>query len=175
MKPEIERLYEVFAAPRPAVVEFCDHCVDAADIAPFTTVPLRELSAEQVEKYWLKSGTVGDEAFVRYLLPRVLELIAAGELDVDFFWLRMATGTHERGDERKKRAIEEYFEATPRALAALVEEELRNGKGVDERLAEWLRRPEPLAVLEEAALTGPDPDGALSSAHLVLEAHLWSK
>ena len=44
MTAQVERLYETFAAPRPAVVDYCDHCVDPADIAPFTTVPLRELT-----------------------------------------------------------------------------------------------------------------------------------
>jgi hypothetical protein len=165
----IERLYEVFAAPRPAVVDHCDHCVDPADVAPFTTVPLRDLTADHVEKYWLRSGTIGDETFVRYLLPRVLELIAEGALDADFFWLGLANSAHQKGDPREQRAIEEYYEATPRALAGLVREcaDRLDRAG---RLAEWLRGPEALAVLEEAALTGPDPDGELSEAHLALEA-----
>ena len=167
----IERLYEVFAAPRPAVVDYCDHCVDPADIAPFTTVPLRDLTAEQVEKYWLRSGTIGDETFVRYLLPRVLDLIAEGALDADFFWLRLVSEAHAKGDSREQAALQDYFLTTPRALAALVEQ-ITGGKPRDDGLALWLRGPEPLAVLEEAALTGPDLDGVLSDAHSKLEAHL---
>jgi hypothetical protein len=42
-------------------------------------------------------------------------------------------------------------------------------------LTEWLHRPETLAVLEESALAGPDPDGVLSEAHSKLEAQLSSK
>jgi hypothetical protein len=164
----IERLYEVFAVPRPAVVEFCDHCVDPADIAPFTTVPLRELTREQVEKYWLRSGTIGDETFVRYLLPRVLDLIAEGALDADFFWLRLVAEAHAKGDPNEQAALQDYFVATPDALAALVEQMASS----DSDLARWLRRPEPLAALEEAALTRPDPDGVLSDAHQKLEAQL---
>ena len=137
----IERLYDVFTTPRPAVVEFCDHCVDQDDVAPFTTVPLRELTAEQVERYWLRSGTIGDENFARYLLPRVLELIATGELDADFYWLRIANTAHEKGDSRERQAIEAYYAATPRAFAALVEE-CTGSNAPGERLAEWVRERE---------------------------------
>ncbi|ANZ37250.1 hypothetical protein BBK82_15450 [Lentzea guizhouensis] len=165
----IERLYEVFALPRPAVVDFCDHCVDPADVAPFTSVPLRELTPDHVEKFWLRSGTIGDAAFVRYLLPRVLDLIAAGELEADFFWLRLATEAHAGGDQRERAAVEAYFLATPRALAALVDE-VTTAKRADHDLATWLREPDPLAVLEDAALTGSDPDGACSAAHQALES-----
>jgi hypothetical protein len=134
----IERIYEVFASPRPRAVEYCDHCVKPEDVAPFTTVPLRELTAEQVETYWLRSGTIGDENFARYLLPRVLDLIATGELDADFYWLRIANTAHEKGDSRERQAIEAYYDATPHAFAALVEECTgQNAPG--ERLAEWLR------------------------------------
>lgn len=170
MKASVERLYEVFAAPRPRVVEFCDHCVDPADIAPFTTVPLRQLTPGHVEKFWLRSGTIGDEAFAWYLLPRVLDLIAADALDADFFWLRLATEAHAKGDLREQSAVQDYLLATPRALAALVEE-ITSAEPTDGGLSTWLRGPEPLAALEEAALTGPDPDGVLSEGHLKLEAH----
>lgn len=163
----IERLYEVFAAPRPRVVDYCDHCVNREDVAPFTAVPLRELTSGQVGKYWLKSGTIGDENFVRYLLPRVLDLIAAGELEADFFWLRLVSEAYAKGGPREQAAVRDYFLATPAALAGLVRE------GPDEGpLTTWMRGPETLAVLEEAALAGPDPDGVLSEAHRALEAQL---
>ncbi|HEX8864644.1 MAG TPA: hypothetical protein VF821_03205 [Lentzea sp.] len=170
----IERLYEVFAAPRPAVVEFCDHCVDPAAVAPFTTVPLRQLTSDQIEEFWLKSGTIGDETFVRYLLPRVLDLIAAGALDADFFWLGLVAKVYAEGDSRERTALQNYFLATPPALAALVDE-ITSAKHPDPGLSAWLCEPEPLAVLEESALTGPDPDGVLSESHLKLEAHRCSK
>lgn len=166
----IERLYEVFATPRPAVVDFCDHCVNAADIAPFTTVPLRELTSGQIEKFWLKSGTIGDEAFVRYLLPRVLELIASDELEADFYWLRLVSEAYAKGDPREQAALRDYFLTTPIALAGLVREGPKDGP-----LTTWSRGHETLAVLEEAALAGPDPRGVLSDAHQELEAHLSSK
>ncbi|MEV6240655.1 hypothetical protein [Lentzea sp. NPDC051838] len=133
----IERLYEVFSAPRPRVVDYCDHCVKPEDVAPFTTVPLRELTAEQVEIYWLRSGTIGDEKFARYLLPRVLDLIASGELDADFYWLRIANTAHENGDSRERQTIEAYYDATPSALEALVEE-CTGENAPGDRLAEWL-------------------------------------
>lgn len=164
----IERLYEVFAAPRPAVVDYCDHCVDPVDVAPFTTVPLRALTPEHVEKFWLRSGTIGDEGFVRYLLPRVLELIADDCLDADFFWLRLMIEAHARGELREQVAIQEYLVGTPRVLAALVQE-IVGGKDAGGCLGAWLRGAEPLAVLEEAALVGADVDGRCSEAHLMLE------
>ncbi|MFS8104804.1 hypothetical protein LFM09_47655 [Lentzea alba] len=163
----IERLYQVFATPRPSVVDFCDHCVKPEDVAPFTTVPLRQLTSDQVEKFWLKSGTIGDETFVRYLIPRVLDLIAAGELDPDFFWLRLVSEAYANGDPREQSAVRGYFMATPIALAGLVREGPADGP-----LASWMRGPEALAALEEAALTGPDPGGVLSEAHQELEAQL---
>lgn len=166
----IERLYDVFATPRPRVVEFCDHCVDAASVAPFTELPLRQLTSEHLGKFWLKSGTIGDENFVRYLLPRVMELIAAGDLDADFFWLRLVSEAYAKGDQREQAAVRDYFLATPIALAGLVRE------GPDEGpLTAWLHGPETLAVLEEAALAEPDSFGALSEAHQKLEAQLSSK
>ncbi|MGW6935325.1 hypothetical protein ACWGE0_35060 [Lentzea sp. NPDC054927] len=164
----IERLYELFAAPRPRVVEFCDHCVEPADVVPFTAVALRELTAGQVEKYWLRSGTIGDEGFRRYLLPRVLELIAVGSLDADFFWLRLAVEAHAEGDSREQAVIQDYFLAVPHALAALVGDVV-GSKDADGALVAWLRGVEPLAALEEAALGGPDPDGRISEAHTALE------
>lgn len=139
----MEHLYEVFAAPRPRVVDYCDHCVKPEDVAPFTTVPLRELTAEQVETYWLHSGTIGDENFARYLLPRVLDLIAADELDPDFYWLRIANTAHEKGGPRERQAIEAYYDATPRAFAALVEE-CTGENAPGEFLTEWLRGREKL-------------------------------
>jgi hypothetical protein len=163
----IERLYEVFATPRPRVVDYCDHCVDAASVAPFTELPLRRLTSEHLEKFWLKSGTIGDETFVRYLLPRVMELIALGELDADFFWLRLVSEVYEKGDPREQAAVRDHFLATPIALAGLVREGPEKGP-----LSEWSRTPEILAVLEEAALTEADPGGVLSEAHLSLEAQL---
>ncbi|WP_394614916.1 hypothetical protein JNUCC0626_34490 [Lentzea sp. JNUCC 0626] len=144
--------------------------MDAASIAPFTTLPLRELTSEQIEKFWLKSGTIGDENFVRYLLPRVLELIALGELDADFYWLRLTSEVYAKADPREQAALRDYFLATPIALAGLVHEGPDAGP-----LTEWLRSPETLAALEEAALAGPDPAGAVSEAHLKLEAQLSSK
>lgn len=134
----IERLYDVFAMPRPRVVEFCDHCLTPQDVAPFTTVPLRELTAEQVETYWLRAGKIGDENFARYLLPRVLDLIAAGELEADFYWLRMANSAHEKGDARERQAIEAYYEGTPPAFAALVDE-CKGDNAPGDHLAKWLR------------------------------------
>lgn len=77
----VDELYRAFAAPRPTSVEFCGHCVDPAKVEPFTKVPLRELTAEQVQVYWLQRGVMGDDAFQRYLVPRFLELILAGEID----------------------------------------------------------------------------------------------
>ena len=169
MKAHVERLYEVFAMPSPAVVEFCDHCVDAADVAPFTSVPLRQLTSEHVEKFWLNSGTIGDEAFVRYLLPRVMELIADGAIEADYFWLALATGVYSRGGPREQSALEEYFEGTPLALAALVLEEVKGGEPVGGRLGSWLVGDRPIAVLEAFALGGGDVGGVGSDAHLVLE------
>ncbi|GGN05827.1 hypothetical protein GCM10011609_51460 [Lentzea pudingi] len=166
----IERLYDVFAMPRPRVVEFCDHCVTPEAVAPFTTVPLRELTSDQVGRFWLKSGTIGDDDFVRYLLPRVMELIAAGELEADFFWLRLVAEAYAKGDPREQAAVREYFLATPVALAGLVREGPKEGP-----LTTWSRTPETLALLEEAALSEPDSSGVLSDAHAELEAHLCSK
>lgn len=107
----MEDLYEVFAAARPAKVDYCDHCVDAAKLEPFTSVPLRSLTAEQVGVFWLKSGTIGDESFVRYLLPRFLELISTGEID-EFdsdYYLRLVTTGYPAWTAREQAAAARYL------------------------------------------------------------------
>ncbi|TWP51917.1 hypothetical protein FKR81_13845 [Lentzea tibetensis] len=113
LTPAVEDLYEVFAAPRPAEVACCDHCVDPAKLEPFTSVPLRSLTAEQVGVFWLKSGTIGDEGFVRYLLPRFLELISTGEID-DFdsdYYLRLVTTGYPAWTTREQAAVVRYLRA----------------------------------------------------------------
>lgn len=87
----IEHLYEVFARyPRPERVAGCPCCVGGIREAAVLSRPLRELTRDDLDFYSFKAmttfGTVED---FKYFLPRLAEILAAGErfgvLDVDGF------------------------------------------------------------------------------------------
>lgn len=78
-----DELYRVFARyPRPAKIDYCAHCVREEDLAALSGLPLRTLGADDVGLYVTKVfSTVGSDADFRHFLPRLLELLARGELD----------------------------------------------------------------------------------------------
>ncbi|SBT37460.1 hypothetical protein [Micromonospora auratinigra] len=79
----VTRLYAAFAdRPRPVTMAYCDHCVSAEEVAALLRVPPRALTADQLRRYATKCvSTWGDVDDLRRLLPRLLELLATGELD----------------------------------------------------------------------------------------------
>ncbi|MEV0459573.1 hypothetical protein [Catellatospora methionotrophica] len=83
LRSAVERLYEVMARhPRPGSIAFCDHCVSHEENARLLRVPLRQLTADDLDRYaWKSMSTWGDEADFRHFLPRLLDLVVTGQLD----------------------------------------------------------------------------------------------
>lgn len=78
----LERLYAVFMRyPLDPKMEACAHCVSAAEVARLSSVPLRQLSADDLQRYSFKAittwGTVLD---FKHFLPRLIELCAQGDI-----------------------------------------------------------------------------------------------
>ena len=78
----IEEAYRVFSYPKPRSTEVCDCCMDAGIEAAFFDPPIRELPLEYVRDWYFaaydpEAGVA--KATWAYLLPRLLEILAAGE------------------------------------------------------------------------------------------------
>lgn len=83
MRTEIEDLYRAYAHHRLIPdVEYCDHCVLPEEVAALHAVPLRDAPAELMGSLLMSHSTWGDRdyRYFRHFLPRMLELVAAGEL-----------------------------------------------------------------------------------------------
>ncbi|MEV6963795.1 hypothetical protein AB0M47_01685 [Hamadaea sp. NPDC051192] len=82
LQQAVEGVYAAFAHHRlPAAIEYCDHCVGAEENEILMTVPLRQLSSEQLRRYaWKAMTTWGGDADFRHFLPRILEHLVAGEV-----------------------------------------------------------------------------------------------
>jgi hypothetical protein len=71
-----ERLYEVFA-DYPPNLEGCPHCVFEEMKEPLRTIPLRELTSDELFTFHMKVMTTwSDEEGFRHFLPRILDLVA---------------------------------------------------------------------------------------------------
>lgn len=87
MDPElaaaVAELYTVFARhPLAEQIGYCDHCVGDDEALVLQQVPLRELTADQLDRYTRKAmSTWGDAADFQHFLPRLLELVATGAQD----------------------------------------------------------------------------------------------
>lgn len=73
----LEKLYEAFSVePRPAAIEACPCCMDPGEICTLISIPLREISPQELSSYASSVFlTVGAEADFRYFLPRILEIM----------------------------------------------------------------------------------------------------
>jgi hypothetical protein len=72
----IAEQYLAFERPRPTSIEGCPCCVSAEDLAALISVPLRELSYEQLGTYaGAAMSTVGTIEDFRYFWPRLAELL----------------------------------------------------------------------------------------------------
>src|SRR5215208_4014606 len=80
----LDELYAAFAGPAPREVVGCPCCTDPAQLRVLVAVPLRELSAAQLEPdAGAALHTVGDAEDLRYFWPRLVELAARGESPTD--------------------------------------------------------------------------------------------
>jgi hypothetical protein len=79
----VEKLYDVFSAPPPPVIEGCPCCIDTRGVDVLLSSSLRELSGDALWRYI--SGaylTVGGDRDFRYLLPRIFELSAFSPFEI---------------------------------------------------------------------------------------------
>jgi hypothetical protein len=95
----IDEAYRVFAYPRPSSTEVCACCMDAKILADFFNPPIRDLPLGYVREWYfgayepsgVAKGTWG------YLLPRLLEILAAGE-DVSPMGIEVSLNRFETGN-----------------------------------------------------------------------------
>ena len=78
----IDEAYRVFRCPKPKSIEVCENCcMDPTIEADFFRPPIRELPIEYVRDWFFAAYQppgVAQETWT-YLLPRILEILAAGE------------------------------------------------------------------------------------------------
>ena len=118
----VARLYQVFAGrPRRAGIEFdaSDQDTSPQDRRELAHTPLRDLKAELLSTFVLNatSWTWGTPDDVWYYLPRILELVAAGELAAGDLWsLFRVTGQYWRNwPHDQQEALVRYMMALWRA------------------------------------------------------------
>ena len=79
----VDRLYEVFSCEVPTVIEGCPCCIDTRNTDVLLSIPLRELSGDQLWRYITGAYlTVGGDRDFRYLLPRIFELSSLEPFEV---------------------------------------------------------------------------------------------
>ncbi|MGC4744316.1 hypothetical protein ACLQ28_01440 [Micromonospora sp. DT201] len=83
LQAAVDDLYAVFGRyPLIEDVEYCDHCVDPEQVLALHRPPLRQVTAEQLGPLLFSSTTTwGDQRYLNHFLPRLLELVAAGDMD----------------------------------------------------------------------------------------------
>ncbi|MGW0433459.1 hypothetical protein ACWDV4_13100 [Micromonospora sp. NPDC003197] len=83
MEAAVEALYQVFARyPLIESVAYCDHCVDPEQVADLHHTPLRRLTDKQLGPLLFNSMTTwGDQRYLNHFLPRLLELVASGDMN----------------------------------------------------------------------------------------------
>lgn len=81
----IDALYAAFAdVPQPAHLPSCPCCQGRVDVDRLLGLPLKQLTANDLELYAFKAiTTVGDVSDLRWFAPRLLELLVCDELGVD--------------------------------------------------------------------------------------------
>ncbi|WP_424950996.1 hypothetical protein [Deinococcus sp.] len=134
LEKAVAGLYRAFAdVPRPRQVTGCTHCcISEEELARLVSVPREALTADELETYSSNLlTTVGSEADFRYFLPRILELVAHGELQ------RMGVGW----ELQSLRSLPwttwpgEQVDAVQAYLLAWWRQALSEGKGDDGHLA----------------------------------------
>lgn len=87
LKISIEGLYTTFSCyPFRSTMEGCPCCVSDADKEKIHTKQLRKLNSDDLERYAFKAMTTwGDVDDFKHYLPRIFELLATANIQVDYF------------------------------------------------------------------------------------------
>jgi hypothetical protein len=151
------RIYALFDAPRPRVIEGCPCCIDTRRVDVLLSKPLRALTADDLWRY--VSGvflTIGSERDFRYLLPRILEIsicepAALPDVEIVLGTLRLAGWNAWPPDQREaiESLIDLWFdhalardlvEAEDWIVASEAESVLCGAARADLDLSPWLAR-----------------------------------
>ncbi|HEX3924179.1 MAG TPA: hypothetical protein VHY31_17980 [Streptosporangiaceae bacterium] len=119
----VSALYDAFASrSRRAEIEFdaCDHCVSPEEARALARTPLHDLDGELLSTFILNASawTWGTPDDLWYYLPRILELVAAGEFNI--LWnLFMVMGQRWRDwPQEQQEAMARYMSALWQAVIA---------------------------------------------------------
>jgi hypothetical protein len=141
--------------PRPAHLTGCPCCAGRVDLARLLSVPRASLTAADLELYATKAiTTVGTPDDFRWFLPRLLELLLTGELEVDVEIVlgKLAISGFDDWAPSLRTAIEEvlWAELTRRLLdcPSGVDEWLCGIALATRSLASWLKRLEAMDSVE---------------------------
>jgi hypothetical protein len=110
-----EKLYSVFSRyPLKPHIDGCPCCVHEEDQALIRSLPLRQLTAEDLGRYAYKAlFTWGDVDDFRHFLPRLLELVAGyppfGWIDAEPLLGRLAYADWREWPQREQTAIESFL------------------------------------------------------------------
>jgi hypothetical protein len=151
------RIYALFDAPRPRVIEGCPCCIDTRRIDVLLSKPLRALTGDDLRRYVAGAFlTIGSKRDFRYLLPRILELSicdpgALPDVEIVLGTLRLAGWGAWPHEERRaiERLIDLWFdhalacdllEAEEWIVSSEAESVLCGAARADLDLSPWLAR-----------------------------------
>lgn len=140
----VEEAYRVFQVPKPTSLGVCEHCcMDPAIEADFLRPPIAALPLGYLRDWYQAAYDPAgiDQAIWTYLLPRVLEVLAAGEdaspTGLEVSLSRFATGDASRWSQQQWSVLERF-------QRRFLDRELRSASvnALDDvlcmfRLAEW--------------------------------------
>jgi hypothetical protein len=112
----IEGLYVTFSRYGAEHVDGCPHCVSDANHARLHSRALRDLAAEDLDRYAFKAMTTwGDSEDYRHFLPRMLELLARhgdqGCIELDMIFHKLEYGGWSAWPAAEQEAIAAFFDA----------------------------------------------------------------
>ena len=120
MNEAIKELYAAFAVDRlPTDHDACPHCVSPEDKRRLYARPLRELSADDLDRYvWSAMTTWGDAALFRHFLPRILELMCTHQFlwDPEILGEKLRYAEWSKWEAQQQTAVGRFFTAWWRGM-----------------------------------------------------------
>ena len=112
----IENVYYAFAdVPKPDAIRACPCCIDEATLSRLETVPLRELTDEDLSPYASSAFlTAGEVVDYLYFLPRILEVTITDDTwwpDIEVTGRAIRETKPKTWPKVRRVAVQELFEA----------------------------------------------------------------